>query len=63
MGCVDDEDVVCAGVLDQIALIVRGAGSPIAPERADLLGNGQVARAVKSKDLVGPVACADGELR
>ena len=62
MRCVDDEDVVGAGILDQVALIVRGAGSPIPPERADLLGDGQVARAVKSKNLVGPVACADGEL-
>lgn len=59
MRCVDDEDVIGAGVFDQVALIVVSAGCPVASERADLLGDSQVTRAVESKDLIGAICGAD----
>ena len=63
MSCVDDEYVVCAGVLYQVALLVSGAGSPVASECADLLCDRQVARSVEGKHLVCSIGRGHGEFR
>jgi hypothetical protein len=50
-------NVVVAGVLDQIALVVRSASGPVATVVADLLASCWVAISVKRQRLVGAHAC------
>ena len=62
MSCVDDKDVIGAGIFDQVTLGIASAGCPVTPERADFLADNQVAGAIESEELVGPVCCRDSEL-
>ncbi len=51
-------DVPVTGVLDNVALVVRGAGGPVATVVANHLAGGRVAVGVKRQGLVGPHRCA-----
>lgn len=53
MGRDNDVDVVVGRVLDYVALRKGCGGCPVAAISAKLLRNGQLAAAVKGKDLVG----------
>lgn len=56
-----DVDVAVRRVLDDIALGKGGAGRPVPAIDADLLRDGQFARAVECEDLVGPGRRRDRE--